>query len=144
AVQAVRRVLHRKEYDVAIHRSFAGMHDIGGNVDHRTGPGFDGLAADGGVEDALQNINPLFVWMRMRLRARSSRHAHQSDDHAVALDAGAVCGRIIGTAKDVVDTREIEHVFAGSGALGARCARPRRSGGFSHYRTPAKTLLRRS
>src|SRR4029077_10632281 len=83
AVQAVRRVLHRKEYDVAIRRSFAGMHDIGGNIDHRTGPGFDGLAADGGVEDALQNINPLFVWMRMRLRARSSRHAHQSDDHAI-------------------------------------------------------------
>jgi hypothetical protein len=73
AMQAVRRVLHRKEYDVAIGRSCARVHDIGRNIDHRTGLGFDGLAADGGVEDAMQNINPLFVGMRMRLGAGPGR-----------------------------------------------------------------------
>src|SRR5437868_14754821 len=62
AMQAVRRVLHREEYDVAIGRSCARMHDIGRNIDHGAGLGFDGLAADGGVADALQNINPLLVW----------------------------------------------------------------------------------
>src|SRR5712691_536462 len=139
AVQAVRRVLHRKEYDVAIGRSFTGMHDIGRNIDHRTGLGFDGVAADGGVEDPLQNINPLFVGMRMRLGAGTSRHTHQADDHAIALDTRAVCGRIIGTAEDVIDTSKIEHVFAGSGALGAGRAGPRWSGCFSHCRTPGRT-----
>ena len=103
AVQAMGCVFHGKENYIAIGAGFARMHDIGGNVDHRAGLGLDRLAADGCVKGALENVNPLFIGMRMRFGASAGWHAHQSDDHAVALDASALRGRIIGAAKDVID-----------------------------------------
>src|SRR5262245_16378228 len=56
----------------------------------------------------------------MRLCAGAGRHAHQGDDHAVTLDAGAVGGRIVGAAEDVVHSGEIEHVFTVARALSTR------------------------
>src|SRR5262249_8393674 len=73
------------------------------------------------------------VGMRMRLGAGAGRHAHQPDDHAVALDAGAVGGRIIGAAQDVIHLGEVEHVFALASAFGAGRASGRRW--LSHQRS---------
>src|SRR5262245_60926147 len=56
----------------------------------------------------------------MRLCAGGGRHPHQGNDHAVTLDAGAVGGRIVGAAEDVVHRGEIEHVFTVARALGTR------------------------
>ena len=66
------------------------------------------LPADGGAEGSLQHVDPLLVRVRMGLRAGSGRHAHQPDDHAVALDAGAIGGRIIRAAEDVDHFGKIE------------------------------------
>src|SRR3974390_1333617 len=90
SMQAVRSVFHGKENHIAIGPGFAGMHDIGGDVDYRAGLWLDRLAADGCVKHAFENVDPLFIWMRMRFGAGAGWHAHQSDDHAVALDASAV------------------------------------------------------
>ena len=95
------------------------MHDVGRNVDHRPGLGLDWLAADGCVKHAVEYVDPLFVGMRMCLSAGAGRHPHQCDDHAIALDASAVRGRIVRAAENVIDAAEIEQVFAGAGALGA-------------------------
>ena len=60
----------------------------------------------------------------MRLRSGSRRHSHQADDHAVALDAGAIRGRIVGPAENVVHLGEFEQVLAGRARLapGVRAA----------------------
>ena len=68
-MQAVRGVLDGKENHIALGAGFAGMHDIGGNVDHRARLGLDRLAADGRVKHAVENVDPLLVGMRMRLGA---------------------------------------------------------------------------
>src|SRR5579884_4094019 len=124
SMQPVRGVLHGEKDDIACRTRLARMHHVGGDIEDRARPRLHILAADGGVEGALENVNPLLVGMRMRLRAGARRHAHQADDHAVTFDAGAVGGRIVGTAQDVIDLCEIEQVLARSSALGAR-----RSGG---------------
>ena len=59
----------------------------------------------------------------MRLGAGACRHAHQADDHAIALDAGAIGGRIVRPAQDVIHLGEIEDILAGAGALGTGRAR---------------------
>src|SRR6185436_2504395 len=135
AVQTVRSVLAGEEHDIAIRRGLAGMHRIGGDVDHRTGLGLDLLVADLRPERTLQDIDPLLVRVRMRFRAGAGGHAHQADDHAIAFDAGAVGGRIVGAAEDVVHLGEIEQVFTVARARGARCP-----GGFLRHRF----LLRRT
>src|SRR5215470_7934430 len=61
----------------------------------------------------------------MRLGTGAGRHPHQSDDHAVAFDAGAVGGGIIRTAENVVHRGEVEHVFTIPCALGAGRSRNR-------------------
>src|ERR1700680_2482713 len=58
----------------------------------------------------------------MGLRASARGHAHQTDNHAITFDAGAVGSGIVGAAEDVIDLGEIENVFAGTGALGTRRA----------------------
>ena len=60
----------------------------------------------------------------MRLGAGAGRHAHQRDDHAVALDHAALDARIVRAALDVIDPAEVEHVFAGPARLapGVRAA----------------------
>ena len=118
-VQAVGRVLDREEHDIGLGRRLAGVDDVGRNVDHRAGLGLDLLVADLRPERAFEDVDPLLVRMRMRLRPGAGGHPHQPDDHAIALDAGAVGGRIVGAAEDVVHLGEIEHVFAVTGALGA-------------------------
>src|SRR5262252_1040297 len=123
AVQAVGRILAREEHDIALGRGLAGVHDVGGNVDHRARFGLDLFLSNLGPKRALQNVDPLLVRVRMRLCAGAGRHPHQGDDHAVPLDAGAVGGRIVGAAEDVIHRGEIEHVFAVARALGTR--RPR-------------------
>src|SRR6476661_5309560 len=121
AVQTVGGVLAGEEHDIAIRRGLAGMHRIGGDVDHRAGLGLDLLVADLRPERALQNIDPLLVRVRMRFRAGTGGHTDQADDHAIAFDAGAVGGRIVGAAEDVVHLGEIEQVFTVARARGARC-----------------------
>src|SRR5262249_19034203 len=92
AVQAVGRILACEEDDVFLGRRPAGVHDVGGDVDHRARLGLDLRLADSCPKRALQNVDPLLVWVRMRLRAGAGRHPHQGNDHAVTLDAGAVAG----------------------------------------------------
>src|SRR5215475_15852121 len=120
AVQAVGRILAREEDDVFLGRRPAGVRDVGGNVDYRAGFGLDLRFPDPCPKRALQNVDPLLVRVRMRLCAGAGRHPHQRDDHAVTLDAGAVGGRIVGAAEDVVYRGEIEHVFTVARALGTR------------------------
>jgi len=100
------------------------------------------LAVDVSVKDAFQNVDPLLIGMRMRLGAGARRHAHQADNHPLAFDTGTVCRRIIGAAQDVIDLREIEDVFARTGAFGARRARRRGGGMCSHSETPCSNPLR--
>ncbi len=124
--------LHVKKTTSALGRGLAGMHDIGRECrpPSRTWP--RSPVADLRPERALQNVNPLLVRMRMRLRAGAGGHPHQPDDHAVALDAGAVGGRIVGAAEDVVHLGEIEQVFAFARALGT--GGTRNSSMLSHVR----------
>src|SRR5919197_389725 len=95
------------------------MHHVGGNIDYRPGLSLDLLLADSGAKRALQNLNPLLFGMGMRLGSGPRRHAHQRHDHALAFDAGAVGGGIIGTAENMVHLGQVEHVFAVARALGA-------------------------
>src|SRR5262244_2936184 len=120
AVQAVGRILAREEDDIFLGRRPTGVHDVGGNVDYRAGLGLDLRFADPCPKRALQNVDPLLVRVRMRLCAGAGWHPHQRDDHAVTLDAGAVGGRIVWAAEDVVHRGEIEHVFTVARALGTR------------------------
>src|SRR5215470_16386253 len=132
AVQAVRGVLHGEEHHVAVGRGLAAVHHIGRDIEQRARFRLDFLAAHRGAEGALQDVDPLLVRMRMRLRAGAGRHAHEADDHAVTLDAGAVGGRIVGSAQDRVHLGEVEQIFAGPGARGARSACDRLGHGFLH------------
>src|SRR5262245_60673396 len=64
--------------------------------------------------------------MRMRLGAGAGGHPHQPHNHAVALDAGAVGGRIVWpAAQDVIHLGEVEHVLAVAGAGSTGRARDR-------------------
>src|SRR5947207_2455466 len=119
SMQAVGGVLAGEEHDVGVGRCSAVMHDVGGNIDHRAGPGLDLLVADLAAEGALQDVDPLLVGMGMRLGAGAGGHLHQPHDHAVALDAGAVGGGIVGTTEDVIDLGEVEYVLALTRAGGA-------------------------
>src|SRR5262249_34404213 len=69
AVQAVGGILAREEDDVFLGRRPAGVHDVGGNVDYRAGLGLDFLLSNPCPKRALQNVDPLLVRVRMRLRA---------------------------------------------------------------------------
>src|ERR1700729_3709103 len=120
AVQAVRGVLDGKEHDIGAGAGSAVMHRVGGNVEYRAGLGLDRQAADRGVEGAFEDVNPLLVGVRMRGGAGARRHAHEADDHAIALDAGAIRRRIIRTTENVIHIGEVEEVFAGAGPFGAR------------------------
>src|SRR5664279_5009400 len=104
------------------------MDRVGRNIDDRARLGVYLLAVDGGAEDALQNVDPLLVGVRMRLGAGARGHPHQPDDHAVAFDAWPIRGRIIGPAHDLRHAAEVEQKFAGSGAFGAWRARSRWAG----------------
>src|SRR5262249_130942 len=142
AMQAVRTILDGKEDDVAVSTGLAGMHGIGRNVNDRARFRFDVLTVDVSVKDAFENVDPLLVGMRMRLGAGARRHAHQADNHPLAFDTGAVCGRVIGTAGDVIALRELEGVVARTGAFGARRARTRGGRMCSHSETPSSNSLR--
>src|SRR5439155_22432817 len=52
-------------------------------------------------------------------RAGARRHAHQRDDHAVALDHAALDRGVIRSALDVVHSGKVKQIFAGACALGA-------------------------
>src|SRR5262245_2307076 len=69
AVQAVGRILACEEDDVFLGRRPAGVHDVGGDVDHRARLGLDLRLADPCPKRALQDVDPLLVRVRMRLRA---------------------------------------------------------------------------
>ena len=125
-VQAVRGVLDGEEDHVGCGRRLGGMNRIGWNVDHRARPwprppgrrssparcprGRRSIARSG----CECGSAPVPAGMRM-----------SADDHAVAFDAAAFDARIVRTALDLVHLGEVEveQVFAGTGALGAR--RPR-------------------
>src|SRR5262249_56185118 len=57
AVQAVGRILAREEHDIALGRGLAGVHDVGGNVDHRARFGLDLFLSNLGPNRALQNVD---------------------------------------------------------------------------------------
>src|SRR5215813_12645186 len=95
AMQAMRRILDGKEDDVAVRTGLAGMHGIGRHVNDRARFRFDVLTVDMSVKDTFENVDPLLIGMRMRLGAGARRHAHQADNHPLAFDTGAVCGRVI-------------------------------------------------
>src|SRR2546423_1650962 len=88
------------------------------HVDDRAWLGHDFAVADPGTERALQDVDPLLVRMRVRDRAGAGGHAHEGNDHAVALDHAALDRGITRAALDVIDPGEIEQVFAGPRALG--------------------------
>src|SRR5215471_11957437 len=132
AMQTVRSVLYCKEQNVVIRRRLAGMHDISRDVDNRAGLRLDVLAADGRLERALENVDPLLVRVRVRLCTRARGHAHQRDDHAIALDTGAIGRRVIRPSQDVVHLGELEQELARPGALGAGRSRSHRLIGHCH------------
>ena len=67
--------------------------------------------------------------MRKRLRLGARRHAHQCDDHTLALDAASEHAGIIRPTHDRIEPGEIEVVLARPRPLGAWGARRfRRSG----------------
>src|SRR5262245_1225819 len=103
AVQAVGGVLGGEEHHVGLGRRPAGMHDVGGDVEHRAGLRRDRLAADDGRERALDDVDPLLVGMAVRLGAGAGRHAHQGHHHALAFDAGADGRRVVRPALDPID-----------------------------------------
>src|SRR5215475_6873039 len=120
SVQAVRGILDREKYDVAIRCRLAGVHGVGRNVDDRARCYVDLFSIDVGAEGALQHIDPLLVGMRVRLGSSACLHPHQADNHAVTFDTWPVRSRIGRASHDLVHRSKIENIFSRAGALGAR------------------------
>ena len=76
----------------------------------------------------------------MRLGAGSCRHAHQADDHAVALDAAAFDARILGSALDLLTLARSNTYSPGP----ARLAPGVRAAGLDRaWRTPGGVFILR-
>src|SRR6185312_4530917 len=87
AVEAVRRILHGEEYNIAIRRRLARVHGVGRNIDDRARLNGDFLSANIGVKGSFEHVDPLLVRVRMGFGAGACPHPHQPDDHAVTFDA---------------------------------------------------------
>src|SRR5215467_10140871 len=119
AVQTVRGILDGEEYDIGVRGRFGRVDHVRRHVDDRAWLGHDFAVADLGAKGALKDVDPLLVRVRVRHRAGTGRHAHERDDHAVALDYAALDRGIIRPALDAIHSGKVEQVFAGARALGA-------------------------
>src|SRR6516165_11309522 len=89
-MQAVGSILAGEEDDIGVGRCLAGMHDVGGNIEHRARPRLHLLTAYTRPERAFEDVDPLLIGMRVRFGARAGGHPHQSYDHPFTFDAGAI------------------------------------------------------
>src|ERR1700677_2457742 len=108
AMQAVRGVFNGKKYNIGIRQCPTAMRRPSWNVNYLPWRDDGALTVHFGLHGSLQNVDPLFVGMAVRLGARSRRHAHQRRHHSLALDTAAEGGRVFGTAHDGIDSCEIE------------------------------------
>src|SRR6267142_1820870 len=134
----MRGILAGEEHDVLAALVARLVHLVRRHVDHLARPRPVPFAVELDLEVALEDEDPLLVWMRMRARGLAGRVAHQRDDHALAFDAAAEGRRVVGTAHDPVDAVQVEYVLAGAGAL--RAGRER----FSHCRPAPRSRSPRS
>src|SRR6266851_8279582 len=118
ALQPMRGILHGEEKSISFACGFDRMDDIRRDIENRPGLCLDLPAIDVRCECALDNVYPLLIRMGMGLRAGAGGHAHQGYDHAVALDAGAGCGRVAWPAVDLGNFGEIETIFTRTCAFG--------------------------